>query len=274
MEILDQLKETSVEARLVWTDDQTESFYAPIFANIKDLFFELEIETVSRGLRDCGMIKIHNSHWADIMEIITEKGLFFTGVAETGGPGFSHLVDDGCESILGVISQSKDKALELKNAWEEDPQDHHTIGRLLGYPECCIEFFVENWEEGIYDPMVQMAENSGVEPVEEYSDYRHRYVYDVQGEAILNPLLRYWGVRILSHIPCSSTCEESVEVANKRLDLMEELDSETKRWVVELLSLTTEWDVRFGAANVVNDLIISVFKSIETADRYTVRFNS
>ncbi|GEM_PF-705611 len=102
--------------------------------------------------------------------------------------------------VFIYLALSPELAQEAKMADYMD--DHAALGKLLGYPECCVRFF---------------AENAGA--VKDDDDYvrlalRHSSVRHAE----LNILPRYFDVTLLSHFPCSFDCSTSLQLATRYLE--------------------------------------------------------
>lgn len=90
------------------------------------------------------------------------------------------------------------------------------MGRLLGYPDCCVEFYedldIRNDEEAVY------AAWRGTKGT-------------VRGPILATGL---GGYSVLSHAPCSFTCEPTSRVADRILDLLRRADEEAWRAAVRV----------------------------------------
>jgi hypothetical protein len=107
-------------------------------------------------------------------------------------------------------------------AWKSG--DNDAMGRLLGYPECCRKFFEWAWVQEKWIDTTGPMRNTG---------------------AGLNTLLRWFGVRPVSHLPCSSACAESALVAKAF-----ELTEPEATWHREMLSWPTLWSSLHGIAEI------------------------
>ena len=101
-----------------------------------------------------------------------------------------------------LLYMSKDHFKALWTCLHETRQDHYNTGLMLGYPECCVKFFVEEFKKGNHNPV-------------------HR-----PNNPWTNMFLRDKDIVLLNHFPCSSKCEKSIDLAKKNLELIEKYDKE------------------------------------------------
>lgn len=107
------------------------------------------------------------------------------------------------------ISKDQQKAA-MADAFEYK-NDHRGLGLLLGYPDCCVSFFIDNYPER------SRLDNDYVIPALKNSK-AVRFPY------FNNILKRHVDINLLSHFPHSFECEESKEIAKRRMRLIAELD--------------------------------------------------
>ncbi len=112
------------------------------------------------------------------------------------------IVDAGDKNGMFLVYISKSNFNALWACLYETKQDHYNAGLMLGYPECCVKFFVEEFAKGNHNPVHQ--------PLNPWT----------------NMMLREEDIVLLSHFPCSSKCEKSVVMGKKRLALIEKYDHE------------------------------------------------
>ena len=124
--------------------------------------------------------------------------------------GFKARVDDPRRGMYFVyISKDERRATEARVY--EMKNNHRELGFALGYPECCVEFFVKNYPE-----------RSGVD-----NDYVIPALKNSEGKRFpyyTNICKRVKDVALLSHFPHSFDCEESIAMAKRHLKLIEEFD--------------------------------------------------
>lgn len=95
------------------------------------------------------------------------------------------------------ISRTKEIVERLKRTDASCVPHEYELGTLLGYPECCCkkissvgEINIDKWEEAFINNSVFRGEYELINP----KGYRDGYA-------------------LLSHVPCSSTCRNSLEIA-------------------------------------------------------------
>ncbi len=112
----------------------------------------------------------------------------------------SHLVDD--EGYASIAVDRPLAALILEVDRQVGPHEA-PLGRLLGYPACCSEFVAEGGE----DRIDVLACEAARWPFR--GDYR-----------LIDPSLYLAGESLVCHVPCSPTCDRSLEMARAALDLV------------------------------------------------------
>ncbi|MCX8008149.1 MAG: DUF483 domain-containing protein [Patescibacteria group bacterium] len=141
---------------------------------------------------------------------------------------------------------------EWINAWMNS--DNIKIGKLLNYPDCCIDFFQKYWvEEKFIDTTYPMSLNGTNGPKE------------------CNILLRWLGVRAVSHLPCSFSCERTYEQALKNIEFGRYLGfNEEMDWLEEMLSWPVQWSALHGIAEIKTPILKISTRTDATADLVVV----
>ena len=82
----------------------------------------------------------------------------------------------------------------LKEAWKD--KDHYHVGKVLGYPECCVSAYIDK----------KLAH------AHEHAIYHEFYKEDLwtseTADILMYPLYPF---RIYNHIPCSWSCQKTLE---------------------------------------------------------------
>ncbi len=106
--------------------------------------------------------------------------------------------NDKCEGVhFYYFSKNEEKAY-LANYYEL-VDNQKELGLLLGYPKCCVNYFVNNFSEI----------NSNPE-------------HDVNsGHKLINLIQRGNDAVLISHFPCGGQCQESIKIAGKNLKFLQ-----------------------------------------------------
>jgi|SRR3989338_2583177 len=106
---------------------------------------------------------------------------------------------------------SKDEETALLAAYYELVQNDPELGLTLGYPECCIDYFLNHFS----------LENSNPEITSK--------------NLFTNLSQRHEDCVLLSHFPCSAECLKSIEIGQKNLELLQKVDSVRAKEMIDSL---------------------------------------
>jgi len=198
------------------------------------LFHEAEYEMVKKGLRRAAVIHIYPERLGESLERINKDNLVFTPILKSGCyEGFAHKhkeVKPGDPFYwYGALTKEEKDGQKFKQA--ELSGDHRTIGLMLGYPQCCVEYFIKNFPVN-YDPIWLGKEGK------------------VRGYSECNQMLRYFGARITSHLSCSPNCQATRRVGQLWFKTMKEIDKEKAAELYDLLSGEIIWNSYHGVVQV------------------------
>lgn len=246
-------------ARIVYASKDIKEKWEPRVNKAAQAYSNLERETVVHGLRSCHTEHIQQQHMMPHLQALAKKGLTFVPIQAVGSySGFSHyhppVIEGKPWAWYGAVGNTPESAWEFADAssatYESTGKsiDHRRIGNLLGYPTCCQDFFDKEWRAGFIDPVWQEAENCKPENVKKRSEHHIRLKSTIPYETSV--MLRYIGVRILPHIPCSHDCQHSVKMAKDWVQLGRDLKLEGLDYLLEILQFPIEWDCLKGMAYV------------------------
>jgi len=238
-----------------WSSLMAEEVWSFRFKRAAFAFRRAEIQSVRELLRPCALVYVRTSEVAALMQRVA-KGLEVTPLAGT---------DDG--QIRVVVSRSSACAQRFAEAWYGN--DHSVVGRMLGYPECCIGRFVELWcnREQI-DTIWEMAVATNGASLEGRT-------IDLQQNRITNPMLRLLGPRYCPHLPCSFTCPDSIASGSQFRELLRLLGFVDEVGSIdEALSWPCEWSGLHGIAEVRFPVGRLVMRTDPTAEEFKVRLAS
>ncbi len=169
----------------------------------------LDIFYVIKGLKPVARITEHDYMLEKKERLLSDYGLHvvrsdFKIVMEFSDGNYSNKGRkvDASSLIPGnyFVYVSKDEALAKEAKFAEYKDDHAALGKLLGYPACCIEFYLKNFKKesaGKLDFAVPVFRNT------------HGSVADFR----LNIFSRYLDAGLISHFPHSFHCRPSLALA-------------------------------------------------------------
>lgn len=228
--------------KISWKEKGLQELY-PVFNEMKKSAHEAEIKTVADGLRDVATLTVDSNAMFSSLEMISDLGLVYIPIRRSRKVnGFAHKFYPPEEGkpiqIFGVIAREYDTANEFKEARLSGGEEHADImGRLLGFPDCCIEYFQNTFYKE-FDPVWTSALNTEGAKIEETENGIDVYLDDIYPS--VNQLLRYVGLRVASNLPCSYKCEESKKFADGFIKHIRHKDL-----LLEVLSEMT-WDCYKG----------------------------
>jgi len=174
LEILYVLENTKPTARILVNEDESES----ILNFIKNKDLELSISNFKLK-----KINNENSYYSD-------KSIKIDRNSEEKG------------HFILYISKMKELAQKAR-AYEENDM-HLELGMILGYPNCCCEFFDKNFSESNNDLTLDTLKNSEGFEFPFYT----------------NIAVRHFDISLLNHFPCKLDCKFSIRIAKENLEII------------------------------------------------------
>ena len=140
------------------------------------------------------------------------------------------------------------------------------IGELLGYPACCRDFFRDVWvEHGMIDTTWPQAMNSGA---------AEGGMIETPAAPETNVLWRWMGVRAVPHLPCSFSCEPTVELGKNFVQVGRDNGYEQEMdWLMEILSWPIEWSCMHGILELKTPIMKVSASTDATAGKHVVRLS-
>lgn len=208
--------------------------------------------------RKAAIIHVNNINREQWLQRISEHDLHYRPIRfNRPYDGYAHEFtpadpQDPERVTYAVIAEDPDIADKMEEAETEmqGRERHDTVGELLGFPECCRNFFYEDWVNGCRDPMYEISCNT---PSAEMVDDDPNHVHVMDPNTGTNIMWRYFGISYITHMPCSWECEESIEIARERYRIMKEtgFGDEADR-LNEWLEQPFVWSGYHGMAHIQN----------------------
>ena len=136
------------------------------------------------------------------------------------------------------ISATKDL---LNEAYTSDKSgDRKHLGELLGYPPCCVEFFLGVLQHfDLPFPIKTYNETNGK------PSFLANNIFKMESRLRVEELKRFQKnpdfarrvshLFLISHVPCSYRCKESIRIGREMLDMLEMEEPELAREIVSVL---------------------------------------
>ena len=234
------------------------------------LEYTLEILADPDHPQQAAIVRIGEDKIMKFAERLSEYGLSFNQVSTDDGSaksiftGYPNPIDVGGVKKQNVaISTSPELVSEFIDAVSADPQteeSYRTAAELLGMPDCCTEFHVDNAVNRRNDPVYEIACNT---PSTEIKEESPNDIIIKHPDPFLNIFWRYNGWRFIQHLPCSFECEESGEIARRNYDTIAEVcgyKSEAE-YLLSWLELPMAWEAFHGLTNLRNAYGIGSYTS-------------
>lgn len=253
--------------RIVWKGKNLQS----MLNEVSRLYTMAEWETVKRGLRRVATVHLTYDNTYDMLQQMAKDKLIFIPIAKSAYySGFSHRHIPPRQGepyfIYGVLARNWKDAWTFTKASEDPHLVHKVVGKLLGYPTCCIEAFNDRWKQGIIDPIWEAGCEMAV-PIKVRED---KWLLNAKPSIYTNQMLRYFGIRITSHLPCSFDCTATEEVGAIWSETMESISPKVYKQLVKLLQMPIVWDAYHGIVQVNTPLFIGISTTGYTDDNRVI----
>ena len=186
----------------------------------------LEVLYVIEDIKQCARILVFEDELNKVIDFITETNAYafvsdFKVLKQNTQSEFysdksTKLPKNPPEKGHFLVYVSKDKEMAEKAKLMEENNKHKELGLLLGYPECCCNFFVNNFDEKNTDLTLKILQNS--------NGYEFPFYTNIAA--------RHFDVSLLSHFPHSFDCKPSIEIAKNNLKII----NKTSQPLVEMFS--------------------------------------
>jgi len=251
--------------------------YQELLNKIVTAFNKIELLTVVDGTRNAHLNFFTPQELVVKQKEMEQLGLIIVPLNKEGNnrAGYgNHSTDyDGGDDFVwrSIITRPQFKDT-WKDIWEERKKDifvgETNIGINLGYPKCCSHFFTNVWmrNAGI-DTTWQQAVGHGQEPT------NNTVLLPSTTPIWASNLLRWVGLKLVTHLPCSFNCTESKRIALENLGLATKYGYGYEyNKLCEMLDWEITWEAQYGVAvidtplftiNTVTDITIPKYKVIK-----------
>lgn len=225
--------------RVVWTSAHAREVWEPRIQRVSAVWNEIERLAVLSHFKPAALQVLTPDELIEVSAWCAYHNLSCLPLSRQGAvTGYANAtagVVEGKPWAYRVVIARTELASLFVQLWKE--QDDDRIGACLGFPECCRRFFSYYWvKEGWRDLTFPMVKGE--------VDARE---LRVGGPLECNILLRWLGIRLVSHLPCSFYCEPTAEIGQTlgllgvRNGYVQEMD-----WLTQMLSWPVRWTSLHG----------------------------
>lgn len=269
------------------------SAYTDVINSVVHAFTRIELLSVIEGTRDAHL----NFYTPQELEIkqkeFAKDGLIVIplnkeGNRKSGGYGNHSVAYTGGNDFVwrSIITrpENEDKWKEIWNIRSSNVHlGEYLIGEGLGYPSCCSKFFTKVWmQDGGVDTTWQQAVCTMKPFIEtQQKELCNLPAYDdttielpTSTPIWASNLLRWAGMKLVTHLPCSFTCKESKRIALENLGLATKhgFGNEYNK-LCKMLDWDTTWTAHMGIATIETPVFIINTVTDITTEKYIVHKN-
>ena len=274
---------------ITYKNPADEGKYSSLMSSIVNVFLQVEYLSVIEGTRDSHLLFIRPHQLEEYKSKFEKYGLQIVLLNKelddmSGGYG-NHSGDwDGVGGYTWrAIVTRPENVEEWKYIWNIRSNDvfrgEYLIGRMLGYPDCCSKHFTEVWmTRGGIDTTWQQAACT----VTNTSDYveAEQLMKDHNGIVLTREtpiwssnLLRWAGLKFVTHLPCSWNCKHTHRIAMENIAIATKYGyAKEYQQLYNMLDWETTWTAEYGVAtietpiftiNTVTDVTTTPYKVIK-----------
>lgn len=256
--------------RCSWVSDEARATWEPRIRRITEMLFEVEWRAIAVGLRRCALRSISAGELEQVRGQLSQFGIVvepLQGIVLRSNYSSSlEPCTNGAPTAFWCALGREPDVAEISRSYREN--DQKTIGELLGYPSCCIDFFQRTWvEASLVDTTWPMAAGSASGVI------RGGSTIEIPNQSMCGMQLRWLGVRTVFHLPCSFECASSLQMAAAHLELAKQCGFvDESQWLAEMLRWPVEWSALHGIAEVRTPVAKVVTRTDATPGKYIVRY--
>jgi hypothetical protein len=238
--------------RYMWTSDRARSEWEPRIGAVALAIAELQWLTVANDMRQGGIARVNPEQLQAKRPNFAKRGVeaITVGREARGTGGYQCAARSyvpGKPFQYCVAFGKRGAARELVDSVRSG--NARATGGLLGYPECCVSFFLDNCQGHAYRDSVWPMARASVNESQGTEDRSN--TIRIGQSSLANVLLRGLGVRAVFHLPCRFDCQESLRFAERTIAIgREEGFAKEMDWLCEMLRWPMEWNALHGIAEI------------------------
>lgn len=242
--------------KIIWNSNDSKIVWEPRITRITTAFLDIEKRTTLNGLKPSWLTNLsindtnrlkNEIEGSDYDVIILGKNRINSTYNSS-----SQIYIEGQPYNYRIALTHKDKIQDWIQSW--NTSNNEKIGELLGFPKCCRNFFQKYWVEESYLDTSWVMSLTGT-----------------QGPKECNILLRWLGIRAVSHLPCSFHCKETYDIARKNIEWGYRNGwAQEMEWLEEMLDWPVQWSALHGIAEIRTPILKISTRTDASADMVVV----
>lgn len=152
-------------------------------------------------------------------------------------------------------------------------KDDKLQGKLLGYQDCCVEFFTKHYiNEKIDDLTIYQQLNTEGVLTQPHND-KHLFIPITKSHSYLNHIYNSIGVKWVEYMPHSFDCKKSIQRQKKYKKIQKENGFSVQQdWMDEILSMPYIYQIIDGVGYIKNKLFDLAIESNQELNGYILEF--
>ena len=249
--------------RVAWVSEEARSAHQPQIERVRKAWSSAEWRSVAARIRPCARVMISPKLFQAFNDDVSAQGLkvYPLRVIELT----SNRKNASSIWMEAVVGTRRDAKLFVK-AWKQ--RDTLEMGRMLGYPPCCTNFYRTIEVRQLIDHTWLAAMNTKT------ANREDRAIRITAPDLPWgNTLLRKISLMAVQHLPCSFDCARSLELAAQFIGLMRDdgYEEET-RYLTEALAWPMEWSGLHGIAEIRTPVVKICTRTDSTAQKVVVQW--
>jgi len=231
----------------IWVSEEARGWWEARLAEYSRVWQRIEVESVRQRVRGSALVLVSPAELPALSVWAAESGLGLAVLQEQAMSGTyaASTPTDGPRGLRVAVHRNSIDGQAWHRAWGRGGDE--AIGRLLGFPLCCREAFAKTWGQGSRDPSYAQADGQeevgGMHPG-------------------TNLLLRWIGVRLVSHLPCSFECKPTAALADGFIAVARDLDLDIPvAWALNALASRMTYSTLHGVGVVTTPFLRVEFSS-------------
>jgi len=263
--------------RLLWTSAQAREVWEPRINLVTSELQKAEYLLVQNGTRIAALQFITPKALIPLTQAMLKIGLSVVPMSQEGLTNGSNTYlsatlpytegNPWWYRVFICLPENVDAVLQIPLESTERADSSELVGRILGYPPCCRDFYSATWvSRGLIDMTWLSAEQTFVK---ETSPTESTNIIELNNLDYRNNLLLRWcGVRPVPYLPCSFHCEATRDYADNILNTFSPI---TRDIGEEMLSWPVEWNALHGIAEIKTPIFKISSSTDATPTNYVVR---